>query len=252
MDGFDKVWAYFHEPGIGKSRTKILKTQLQVRGGHVEEVLNKSTTHIIVGSKISYDSLLKTVKNEELLNLISIVTADWLSNCFAQNKLIAVRPYIISKSITPQHSPKKQSMQITASIEVNIRADVGGSTSERKTMDPLVLERETKPVSSKEKKTGGKDLSGDSDYVETTDEEEDDSETEEGMLSLKEKLALSLYQRGLTEGTQVDTGLKSAVSKDPSPQKKVRLVFSVHIVDFSNQCTVYNFSTPHLNRSQML
>lgn len=106
----DGVRAVVVEQGLGKARQRILSKQLVSRGGELASaVTEQNVTHVVVGgiSGSLCARLPRLLKVERVPDNVSVVSAEWLSNCLVEGKRVRDEPYLV-KEIDDDVPPEKK------------------------------------------------------------------------------------------------------------------------------------------------
>ena len=108
------VRAVVLEQGLGKGRTRILRKQLEAKGGSVlSGVESGAATHLLVGNNVRRSRLPVLLRVEEVPPGTRVVRADWLSSCLARGEYVSEVQYDLpldatTPSTTPITSPQKE------------------------------------------------------------------------------------------------------------------------------------------------
>ena len=87
------VRALVVEQGLGKARASILCKQLVARGGETLSALSPSATHLLVGKNVRRSRLPALLGGAEVGSGVSVVRADWLSQCLCRGEMVEEREY---------------------------------------------------------------------------------------------------------------------------------------------------------------
>ena len=121
----DGVRAVVVEQGLGKARQRILSKQLVSRGGELASaVTEQNVTHVVVGGNLCTGAggsrLPRLLKVERVPDNVSVVSAEWLSNCLVEGKRVRDEPYLVKEinDIPPEKKRKTVANVRTASDDI--------------------------------------------------------------------------------------------------------------------------------------
>ena len=176
------VKAVIVEQGLGKTRAAILTKQLTRHGGVKTSKLSPDTTHILVGNSTKLAKLAGILKVKKISEEITVLRADWLSDCLKEGRLVDCTPFSLKENDTGKILSNTESMSYKAQGKRSIDAldDLSSAVvknhSSASSNCQLATTSKDGPACKRQKVD-----EGDSDYVNSDDDtEEEGTDSGEG------------------------------------------------------------------------
>ncbi|XP_002734013.2 DNA polymerase lambda-like [Saccoglossus kowalevskii] len=134
------------QAGLGKMRANILSKQFTKYGGTIHEQILDETTHVVVDEKMEIDRFCRILKLDTPPTHLKIVKGNWLSNCFAEEKLVDTCDFELDVNTDAKlEKDERQSKEkLPADVTRGINEQPGGHSK-----SDVVVADEIHPCSSK-------------------------------------------------------------------------------------------------------